>query len=91
MVGSYTIYAESLEYHLNSEMEFEEKTQNYLHRPSLHGLGIVVDDRRTSELLIDGKKDLNKSQFYFSIYNDEPYDLTSAEEKQTKRAIDFPR
>lgn len=90
MVGTYTIFVQDLEYKLNSAMEFEKKNQNYLHKRSIHGSGHIRDERRTSELLIHGGQDLHDLSFYFSIYDDDPYELISAESRQTKRVRDFP-
>lgn len=91
MVGIYRIYIEDLEYRINSEMSFDEETQEYIYKRSVHGSGTVMDERRASELLIDGEKDLNKLQLYFSLYEEAPYELLAAQTRQTKRISDFPR
>jgi hypothetical protein len=91
VVGRYQIHVSDIVCNFVSELNFEENLQSYLLTRAVNGSGRVDDNRRTSELLIDGKKDINQLSLYFSIYPQEPYSLTNAEKKQTRREFDFPR
>lgn len=90
MVGIYRIYVSELEFSFLSEMRYNEKSQDYEYVEHINGVGKLRDERRTSELLIDGKKYLDGLNMYFSIYPWDPYPLIDADNRQTRRELDFP-
>lgn len=90
-VGTYFFDVKDLECSFHSRLEFNEETENYKLVGSVEVNGVIADENRASELLIDGKKKLDGLNCCLSIYGDAPTELHEPQKNQTRKLQDFPK
>ena len=80
-----------LECSFHSRLEFDEESENYKLVRSVEVNGVISDNNRASEFLIDEKKKLDGLNCCLSIYEDAPIGLHEPQKNQTRRLQDFPK
>jgi hypothetical protein len=83
LVGTYHILIQGVECSFHVGTSYREKTRTYISNRRVECRGVVNDNTKTSELLIDGKADLNGMPCILTIENADSIPLTDADRKQT--------